>query len=569
MCGIAGIFGAPKADLGPRLQAMTQLQRHRGPDDEGVWISPDGAAGLAQTRLSILDLSASGHQPMWDHTGNFCVVFNGEIYNYLELRAQLSGYPYRSRSDTEVILAAYEQWGEDCLQRFVGMFAFLLYDRRERRLFAARDRFGVKPLYYSELRGGQVCFASEIKALHAAGLPRSPAESAWASWLAHGVSDHSADTFWAGARTLPAGHCLTVRDGRISVRRWYHFPSGELDPRPAAEVEEEYRSLIEESVRLRFRADVPVGINLSGGLDSSLLLALVQSIRGADAEVKVFSFTSGDPDYDELPWVRGMLKQTRYPLFECRITPEETAALADSVARFQDEPFGGLPTLAYAKLFETARNEGVTVLLDGQGMDEQWAGYDYYADPEAAGFVQGTKSRATRPECLMPEFAALAPPLNFPKPYPDPLRNLQYRDAFHTKIPRALRYNDRISMRASTELREPFLDHRLFETAFRQPASRKIANGTRKLLLRRIAARLAPTEVVEAPKRPVQTPQREWLRGPLREWAGERIQAACALPWFGAAAVEDHWRRFLAGGSDNSYYVWQWISAGMLATQQR
>jgi asparagine synthase (glutamine-hydrolysing) len=333
-------------------------------------------------------------------------------------------------------------------------------------------------------------------------------------------------------------------------------------------VEEEYRALLEESVRLRFRADVPVGVNLSGGLDSSLLLSLVQAVRGADAEVKVFTFTSGDPAYDELPWVRSMLAHTRCPLTECRITPGEAAALADSVARCQDEPFGGLPTLAYAKLFETARSEGVTVLLDGQGMDEQWAGYDYYAAPAGTGFVQGTKSRAARPECLAPEFAALAPALAFPEPYPDRLRNLQYRDAFHTKIPRALRYNDRVSMRASTELREPFLDHRLFETAFRQPASRKIANGTRKLMLRRIAARLAPAGVAEAPKRPLQTPQREWLRGPLREWAGERIRAACRLPWFRPEAVEREWRTFLDGGSDNSYYVWQWISAGMLAAQQ-
>jgi asparagine synthase (glutamine-hydrolysing) len=237
----------------------------------------------------------------------------------------------------------------------------------------------------------------------------------------------------------------------------------------------------------------------------------------------------------------------------------------------QDEPFGGLPTLAYARLFERARAEGVIVLLDGQGMDEQWAGYDYYqpsSNGASASLVQGTREKPVRPECLVPEFAELAEPFKEPRAFPDRLRNLQYRDARYTKIPRALRFNDRVSMRSSTELREPFLDHRLFELALRQPAERKIVNGTHKWLLRQMTQRLLPEGVVEAPKRPLQTPQREWLRGPLKPWAGEQIGRALDATggdWLDKSAVPGAWQAYCDGAGDNSFYIWQWISLGLMS----
>jgi asparagine synthase (glutamine-hydrolysing) len=331
--------------------------------------------------------------------------------------------------------------------------------------------------------------------------------------------------------------------------------------------------LLTDSVKLRFRADVPVGINLSGGLDSSTLLGLVQRVQGADSTVKAFTFTTGDERYDELPWVRQMLAHTQHPVVVCELSANEVPALAASVQAHQDEPFGGLPTLAYAKIFERARQEGVIVLLDGQGMDEQWAGYDYYHralsdTPQTANIVQGSKDSPVRPECLTPEFAALAEPANYRQPFADALRNLQYRDICYTKIPHALRFNDRISMRASTELREPFLDHRLFELALRQPIERKINGATHKWLLRQLAAQLLPSGVVEAPKRPVQTPQREWLRGPLWPWAMEQIEAGLSrwgLDWLDTQAVRAALQDYQRGGGDNSFFVWQWISLGLLS----
>ena len=553
---------------------MVRVQRHRGPDDAGVYLDASGLAGLGHNRLSIIDLSNSGHQPMQSAYGGYWIVFNGEIYNYRELRAELSDYPFSSATDTEVILAAYCRWGEACLERFQGMFAFLIWDERKRSLFAARDRFGVKPLYYQA--GSTLRIASEIKALHAGGIPAEPDERTWATYLTHGRYDCSDKTFWKNIVALPPGHVLRWAEGRTEIAVWYDLSERvgpEVDRPRVEKAKQDYRDLLIESVQLRFRSDVPVGINLSGGLDSSLLLGAVQNVQGVESDVRAYTFVTGDPNYDELPWVSQMLARTRHRSVVCSLSANQVPELAQSVQEFQDEPFGGLPTLAYARLFETAQADGTLVLLDGQGMDEQWAGYDYYSrepKPNTVHLVQGSQESPVRPACLDPEFRALAEPAAFPRPFPDHLRNLLYRDIRYTKIPRALRFNDRVSMRSSVELREPFLDHRLVEYAMRLPAEYKIVNDTRKWLLRQIASDMLPENLAEAPKRPLQTPQREWLRGHLRSWAQERTEEALERFggwWLNRAAVRACWERYCAGESDNSFYVWQWISLGMMAAR--
>jgi asparagine synthase (glutamine-hydrolysing) len=574
MCGIAGIFGNNWDQ--PQLEAMIANQRHRGPDADGRYVNPAKTAGLGHNRLSIIDLTPAGRQPMRSRDGRLWIAFNGEIYNYLELRAELNEYPYSSQTDTEVILAAYEKWGEQCPDRFIGMFSFLIWDEREQKLFAARDRFGVKPLNYHQTRSGDIFIASEIHALHAAGVTKAPDVATWATYLSYGLYEHSEDTFWQGIKTLPGGHFLTWQNGEVKIRRWYDLverTGQEFDRRPAEMVEEEYLALATESVRLRFRSDVPVGINLSGGLDSSTLLGLVQNVQGEESEAKAFTYITGDPSYDELPWCRQMLARTRHPSIVCQLNPAEVPDLAAAIQSQQDGPFGGLPTIAYAKVFERARQEGVIVLLDGQGMDEQWTGYDYYRNAlqgKPAGIVQGIRETPVRAGSLLPEFGNQAREFIAPQPFGDALRNLQYRDICYTKMPRALRFNDRVSMRASTELREPFLDHRLFELALRQPAGRKIFNGEHKWLLRQIAKRLLPGGVVEAPKRALSTPQREWLRGPLRDWADACIEKALAGDggsWLDAGSVRASWRSYCDGAGDNSFFVWQWISLGLMALQ--
>ncbi len=571
MCGIAVVAGADAA--GARVERMLGTLTHRGPDDRGSWQAPAGNVALGQTRLSIIDLSAAGHQPMFSADQRFALVFNGEVYNHVELRAELSDYPYRSRTDTEVVLAAWARWGAACLDRLVGMFAFAIWDERENTLVAVRDRFGVKPLLHAELPGGGIALASETAALHAAGVPAAPDVVAWATYLDGGLYDHSPRTFWRGISSLPAGHLLTWRpDTGPEIRRWYDFATKvgqDLDARPVDVVREEYLALLQQSVRLRFRSDVPVGINLSGGLDSSSLLGLVQLVQGEDSTALAFSFATGDDRYDELPWVQEMVARTAHPLIPCMLSAGEVPALAEQLAAHLAEPYGGLPTLAYANTFRRAREAGVIVVLDGQGMDEQWAGYDYYrrALDGPVPVVQGSTSSATRNELLSPALRAQVEPFTPPAPFPDQLRNIQLRDILHTKMPRALRFNDRISMASSVELREPFLDHRLFELAVRQPAERKIRGETGKWLLREIVAPLLPTELRLAPKRAVQTPQREWLRGPLRAWAESQLEVALARcgHWFEPSVVQRTWKSFMDGEGDNSFWVWQLISVGLAA----
>jgi asparagine synthase (glutamine-hydrolysing) len=568
MCGVVAIAGRPQATSS--VEKMIAVLRHRGPDGRGIYTDATDSIALGHTRLSIIDRSDAGAQPMTSADGRFVLVFNGELYNHVELRAELTEYPFRSRSDTEVVLAAWARWGAECLPRMNGMFAFVMYDTRERRLFAVRDRFGVKPMLFARLPDGGIALASEIKALQAGGRGRDIDAHAWATYLVHGLSDHSARTFWSGIERLAAGTILTwSAEQGIESRRWYDLVerTSEIDQRDEAVVRDEYLALLVDSVRLRFRSDVPVGINLSGGVDSSTLLALVHAVRGADSDVEVFSFVTGDPSYDELPWITQMLDGSQHPLRLATLSADEVPALADSVANAVDEPYGGVPTLAYAKLFKLARERGVIVLLDGQGIDEQWAGYDYYrapsVDPNQVR-VQGSSERPVRPECLAPDFVEIAQSFSPPRRAGDRLRDMQYADFDHNKLPRALRFNDRISMTASTELREPFLDYRLVELAIRQPADRKIRNGTGKWLLRELTRTLTPTEVRNAPKRPVQTPQREWLRGPLRAWATDRIELALRTrpDWFSAKAARDAWEQFAAGRGDNSFWIWQWLSVG-------
>ena len=568
MCGIAGVLGSSGAAPNAVREMLSCLQ-DRGPDATAVKPIGDGAIG--HSRLSIVDLRAVSNQPFESADGRYSLVFNGEIYNYRELRRELQGsYGFRTASDTEVLLAAYIHWGPAALERLQGMFAFAIWDQREQSLFAARDRFGVKPFFYSEY-GGLFSFASEIKALWAAGVPREANERTWAAYLSQGMYRVGGEAFWRHVLELPAGCLLRVRDGRVSTERWYSLEErvqGLIETTCALNDEEildQAEALLLESVRLRLHADVPVSINLSGGMDSSLLLAL--TLRHGAEHVTAFSFYTGDERYDELPWVEQMLESTGIPLTTVLLSAEDVPALAATVALKQDEPFGGIPTLAYADLFQAARSEGRLVLLDGQGLDESWAGYDYYQSPSRAPIVQGTTSSAVRPDCLSPELLALAPERSVPKPFDDALRNVQWRDLMVTKLPRALRFNDRVSMAASTELREPFLHHQLVELGLAARADHKIRDGVSKWTPRTIASRLLPESVALAPKRPVQTPQREWFRGELRHWASDtvdRLFESSVAGWFDEAKTRGELQRYFDQGGDNSFYIWQWINTALL-----
>ncbi len=563
MCGIAGIIGNKASQK--QLDAMLEAQAHRGPDATGRYMKGD--TFLGHNRLAIIDLSPEANQPFFSHDSRFIIVFNGEIYNYIELKKQLaSTYSFTTNSDTEVLLAAYQAWGDACLSKLNGMFAFAIWDTKEQRLFAARDRFGVKPFYYTVVEN-TFYFASEIKSLFAAGISKTPNESVWASYFAYGSYGMPNETFWEGIHQLQGGHFLTLDDSEVAIARWYDFEEAvkKYDIALSFEiVKARYLQLLDDSIRLRFRADVPIGFNVSGGLDSSALLALVNRLEEGE-NIEAFTFYTGDDRYDELPWVEGLIAHTKNPLTKIQLEVDHLASLAEVMAIQQDEPYGGVPTVAYGELFKEARSKGVKVLLDGQGMDEQWAGYDYYTKT-SDNVIQGVSKSPFRTGVLTADFFAKAKKPIYPTPFKDRILNLQYRDLFYTKIPRALRFNDRVSMQFSTELREPFLDYRLVEFAFAQPLTYKIHDGVQKYLLRAIVSEYLSDSITYAPKRPLQTPQREWLAEDLKDWVENTIEGLKDTSWFDYEQLQEEWTRYVNGDQDSSFHIWQWINASLLVS---
>jgi asparagine synthase (glutamine-hydrolysing) len=518
MCGIAGVIGNESVF---KVKKMLDAQHHRGPDNKSVWNNNN--LTLGHNRLSIIDLTDLANQPFENE--DYVLVFNGEIYNYLELKEELlSDYTFKTNSDTEVLLASFQQWGRKCLDKLNGMFSFAIWDKNKRQLFAARDRFGVKPFYYA-FEENTFYFASEIKALFKAGVKKILNKKSWANYFMYGNYGMPNETFFENVYQLPASHHLTYNLSKITIHKWYFFENevkkylGKKET--YEEAKENYKNLLRDSIRLRFRSDVPLGFNVSGGVDSSTLLALVNLEQNSNI-IKAFTFYTGDDKYDELSWVKELIDITGNPLTEILFSADEVENFTNFISEKQDEPFGGVPTLAYAKLFKVAKEEGITVLLDGQGMDEQWAGYDYYTN-NTKSTIQGVKSSPFKKQVFTDKLRSLAKKPNYPKPFNDDLLNLQYRDLFYTKIPRALRFNDRISMAFSTELREPFLDYRLVEYAFAQPTEYKIKDSVQKKMLRDIVAEHLNDSIVYAPKRPLQTPQREWLGNELRDFVAANI----------------------------------------------
>lgn len=633
MCRIAGAVGI---DLGPgRVRAALDAQRHGGPDDEGVWIDSDHPVALCHNRLSIIDTTRAGRQPMASPDGSVVLVFNGEIYNYRELRDALPPRAYRSATDSEVLLTAYMEWGTRCLQRLNGMFAFAVWDRRRKRLFCARDRLGIKPFHYAVHRGA-FYFSSEIKGLAALGVPTAPDMKSWADYLVHGYSDHGTRTFFEGVQSLAPGTALQVELGRPCdprPARYWNLPREAEKPAELsdAEAQRTLLDLLDDSVRLRLRADVPVGVNLSGGLDSASLMASVGKVASAvgkvaspmsvasaqtvDSEhpvapaqmtasgnggqVHVFTATFGDPSYDELPFAGQVPGRIGWMRNRTRLDVGQVMPLAEEAVWHQEAPFGGVATLAYHHLHQQAREHDVTVLLEGQGVDELLAGYRYYvphhlldllaagrrrrlrAEVAAAGgsrrgllrqmrSIRDGRSETLsqdgtshlRPRCASPSIRELAgAPPEFERPFTDRLRNVLYRDLVHTKLPRVLRMNDRLSMASSRELREPFLDHRIVEFAFRLPGHFKIRDGFSKDLLRQATRDRLPKAVRQAPKRAVVTPQREWLAGPLADAVGDVVGSPefAARGLFEPKEVAAELRAFREQGSPNSFHVWQWV----------
>ena len=611
MCGIAGIADPQGGPVEAGVIArMTGMIRHRGPDDSGLHCA-DGI-GLGAARLSILDPGPAGHMPMVDEeTGNW-IVYNGEVYNYRELTETLGLGGLKSRTDTEVVLKAYGKLGAACVRQFNGIFGFAIWDAKRHRLFCARDRLGVKPFYYARL-GGRFCFASEAKALFAAGVPRRPNMGVIHDYLAHGVYEHGTETFFEGIQQLAPGHTLTVSaSGSETARFWDLNPDreaaagGRRDEARYARACGEFGDLVMDAVRLQLRADVPVAVHTSGGLDSALIMAAINKLKGGQGDYRAFSQVYGEAAYDETPYIANLVDQLGWDVEYHRLDVAAVPDLAEEGMWQQEQPFPGIITLAKQNLIKESRPYGAKVILEGQGGDEIGAGYQYHFGPYVLDLIDNGEAEraldeiaafgrrnglpsaqamaktlsglaayfrpgrsadgtvATRADCLHRDFTDGAGHLDlFAAPFRSSLLNMQHRDIFHTKLPRILRSCDRASMGYGRELRVPLLDHRLVEFAFALPASFKFHDGAQRAFMRDALRTLLPTPLADVPKRAVVDPQRDWLKGPLADWVGDIISSPAFRQrgLFDAAKVAAAFAEYRERETNpNSFAVWQWVS---------
>jgi asparagine synthase (glutamine-hydrolysing) len=568
MCGIVAVF-AKRSDRVGRgtVAAMMDALRHRGPDDSGSYAH--GSVGIGFRRLSILDLSPSGHQPMVSPDGDCVIAFNGEIYNYVELREELAqlGYSFKSTGDTEVLLNAYRAWGPGCLDRLNGMWAFVIHDLRRNVLFGARDRFGIKPLYHCLTEDAHL-FASEIKSIVASGHYRSATNWAVASsFLLERRLDETGYTFYEGIEQIPAAHAfeISLASGKFSVWRYYRLAlEWSEQPNDPAET---FANLFEDAIRIHMRSDVPVGVHLSGGLDSTSIIcasARVRSERAASGELMAFSYLA--KEFDEDRYIRDTVAQTGARLVPLPTSPQSLWSKLDEVLRYQDEPIHSFTALVGYELMGLAAQHGIKVILNGQGADETLAGYSNYFGFYWQGlFGQGRMRDAWREmsryssafgdvpwrlflrqlkavtQYRIRTFAPyrqmalarrafgarrndwISEDLKHRLPQPPEHAGNDLNGALADSVTRAplplyLRVEDRNSMAHSIEVRVPFLDHRLVELAFSLPPDWHMRGPWNKYMLRQAMHDRIPESVrTRVDKMGFPTPYTSWLAGPLHE----------------------------------------------------
>jgi asparagine synthase (glutamine-hydrolysing) len=570
MCGIAGIVAADRLheDDRARAQRMRDIITHRGPDGAGLHV--DEHAALAHRRLSIVDL-AGGHQPLSNEDGSIWVTYNGEIYNHASVRPELeaAGHRYRTRSDTETIVHAYEEWGDDCVHRFRGMFAFALWDAPRRRLLLVRDRLGVKPLYWT-MAGDRLLFASEIKSILESGLVEARPNRRVISEVLATRYTSGTETMFEGIQKLLPGHRLVFEGGRVQITQYWDLPidgpDPELEAMPEAALVERFRGLLEESVRLRLMADVPLGMFLSGGIDSSAVAALMA--RQIDRPVQTFSVAFADRAFSELTYAREVAQAIGADSHEIVIDDADFFGALPRLVWHEDEPIAH-PSSVPLHFVSALAREHVKVVLTGEGSDELLAGYGKYPRSllnwKAGGVYErvlpagvrkavagsmvprlpGRLGRYARRSFLaMPRHPAAmffdnfaGMPMHLQHELLDPsllagndpyassleyyehangstgvLGRLLYTDV-KTYLLELLMKQDQMSMSTSIESRVPFLDHVLVEFAARLPDRLKLNGFTTKRILREAVRGVLPTSILTRPKMGFPVPFANWMRG--------------------------------------------------------
>ncbi len=567
MCGIAGIISMnPQHVSTDRLKRMTDAIAHRGPDGEGIWINESNTVGLGHRRLAIIDLSDTGKQPMHfpspfgEGLGvRYSITYNGEIYNYIELKDELlkKGYQFRTQSDTEVILAAYDYWKEACLQQFDGMFAFAIWDEQEQLLFAARDRFGEKPFYYF-FDGEQFLFASEMKALWAVGAQKKIDHSMLLNYIGLGWVKNPVDlsqTFYQQIKSLSQSHYLklNLRNGNNEVVQYWDLDKETTSAISEAEAVEQFQILFSTSVKRRLRSDVEVGTSLSGGLDSSSIAA---NIKTQNPNSKFQVFTASFPGFEKDETVYAKQVAAQFQLQQHFSTPTAENLLSDwqKLLHHQEEPFQSSSIYAQYKVYELAKQHGVKVILDGQGADEILAGYHKYIhwflqEKAKSGMLNAERNALVKNKvsfewswknklaAKFPELAAVQleskaykeikfnacfqsdyfktniNKQNIYKPIVRKLNDLLYYNTMQFGLEELLRYADRNSMAHGVEVRLPFLNHELVQFIFSLPSHYKIHHGFTKYILRESMKNSLPSSIVyRTDKISYEPPQQQWMQ---------------------------------------------------------
>lgn len=617
MCGIAGIYHleTPKPVDPARVAAMCHALAHRGPDGQGVWTAP--GVGLGHRRLSIIDLSGSP-QPMASADGRAMLVFNGEIYNYRQLRAELgrAGAKFHTDGDSEVILAAWQRWGPDCVTRLHGMFAFAIYDLEARTLFLARDRLGVKPLFMAQLSDGSLAFGSELKALLAHPLLRRDIDPlAVEDYLAWGYVPDTRSIL-KGVSKLPAGHSLLLRHGAPVPRpqQWWDVSFANRRKGRVQDLEAELLHLLRQAVSSRMVADVPLGAFLSGGVDSSSVVALMA--EASARPVKTCSIGFDVAALDETGYATRIAQRYATDHRARRVSPDDFGAV-DALAGMFDEPFADASALPTWRVCQLAR-ETVTVALSGDGADEALAGYRRHLFQHREDRVRAVLPQSLRAP-VFGTLGAIYPKADWaPRPMrakttllslagdsaegyaraiaftPPELRESLYSEGFRvlrgdyraeshllelmrsapgrSGLDRAqyadlkfwlpgdiLTKVDRTSMAVSLEAREPLLDHHVIEFAASLPEAMRVRGGQGKWLMKRTMRRFLPDDILYRPKQGFVTPIAQWFRGPLAETARNISSSACLARtgWFDTRRLAILAEAHIAGSADNSRLLWQ------------
>jgi len=633
MCGLAGVFARGKwgsDELHGIASRMTGAIVHRGPDDSGIWVDASVGVALGFRRLAIVDLSAQGHQPMSSSSGRFMLIFNGEVYNYRSLRRELQslGCSFRGHSDTEIILAAFEHWGiEQSVRRFIGMFAMAVWDVRRRELSLIRDRLGIKPMFVYH-HAGVVSFGSELKAMLAGPeFDRTIDMTALTSYLRY-LYVPAPRSIFQHAFKLPPGHILTISDPAAPSPASSPFWSVESAAREGVAAQfsgddqqavAELETLLTDAVRLRMQADVPLGALLSGGIDSSTVVALMQS--SADRPVKTFTIGFDQEEFDEAAHAQAIASHLGTDHTELRLTGEDALAVIPNLAEMFDEPLADPSQIPTFLVCQLARRD-VTVALTGDGGDELFGGYNRYISGERmiTGFQRwprllrrfsaaGATSLSPRSwnqvrDALRPVFPAAGRTRllgekihkmgdllradsasgmyrSLLSAWQDPehlvvggssdrnsdttlgandslglMERMMLADQTSYLPDDLLAKVDRASMAVSLEARVPILDHRVVELSWRLPRKFKVRDGRGKWILRQILYKHVPPALVDREKMGFSVPLAQWLAGPLRNWAGDLLLSGENDGILRGAVVRREWDRFLAGDSSNSAGLW-------------